>query len=143
MSLTAIRWAWQQKALKSKLVLMALADYADDKGECFPSQKKLAKKCELSRSTINVHLQYLVSAGLISIENRSNSQGRRRASLYRLALNQSPEFGLPMSEFRMEVGPKSRQHISNHLLTYHKNLICPDSGHGIFNSNKPALKDAL
>lgn len=144
MSLTATRWAWQQSiAAGPKYVLLALADYADNEGACFPSQKKLAEKCTLSRATINVHLQFLVSNELIIIKHRSNAQGRRRASFYYLALSQSPDFKTPKSGFLTRQNPESRQHISSHLLTYHKNLISPDSGLWVSCSDKPALKDAL
>lgn len=74
MSFTAIRWAWEQDIVAgAKYVLLALADYADEHGVCFPSQKTLARKCGLSRSTINTHLKTLQDAHLIIIQHRSNS----------------------------------------------------------------------
>lgn len=140
MSFTATKWAWQQQiAANTKLVLLALADYADDAGVCFPSQRKLASKCGLSRSTINVHLQRLVELNLISIEHQSNRLGQRTASRYHLALKQGLNSRQPLSEIQTLGGPKSRQHITSQL-TNQKNLGSPGSGQG---NIKPALKDAL
>lgn len=144
MSLLAIQWAWQQHASAgAKFVLLALADYADQYGSCFPSQRKLAQKCGLSRSTINVHLQYLLSVGLISIQHRNNHSGYRRSSLYRLELSQSPDSGDSMSEIQTGLCPESGQHRTSNILTSHKNLIRPKSGHRFSSADKPALKDAL
>ena len=156
MSLAAIRWAWEQNiAAGSKYVLLALADYADVQGVCFPSQKILAKKCGLSRSTINAHLRALQNSSLIMIQRRSNSSGYRCASLYRLRLNQTPNLGQreiqsldsghPKSETRTWSCQESRQHVTNQL-TNHNKLLCPESGHrnnSVTKTEKPALKDAL
>lgn len=44
-----MQWAWQQPLRSStKIVLLALADYADTSGRCWPNIATLAKKCGLS-----------------------------------------------------------------------------------------------
>ena len=54
MSLKVMHWAWSI-ALQPppKLLLMALADEADDRGFCFPSVPHLAKKCSIAERTAN------------------------------------------------------------------------------------------
>ena len=43
-------WAWQQEVddPSAKLVLVKLADSANDDGVCWPSHRKLARDCGLS-----------------------------------------------------------------------------------------------
>jgi hypothetical protein len=55
MSIEAIHWAFNQPIKKSstKLMLLALADYANEQNICYPSFKTLEVKCCCARSTIN------------------------------------------------------------------------------------------
>lgn len=61
----------------SRLVIMlCLADHANDDGECWPSIERLAKRARLHRQNVMVHLKELEAAGYISvkrIEGRHNS----------------------------------------------------------------------
>lgn len=69
MSHSATAWAMQQKGLKptTKIVLYYLSDcHNHETGKCFPSLNYLAKRCEMDRSTVIKHIDYLVSLGLIS-----------------------------------------------------------------------------
>lgn len=67
MSHHATNWAIQQRGLKptTKIVLWHLCDRHNPDYGCFPSQQRLAHDCEISRSTLNVHLDRLETAGLI------------------------------------------------------------------------------
>lgn len=69
MSHEAIIWAIKQtgKGLNpsAKLVLWHLADRHNPDHGCFPKQARLAADCEMSRSTINEHLNALEAKGLI------------------------------------------------------------------------------
>ena len=56
-----------------KLVLLKLADNANDDGECFPSYQRIADDCEISRSSVINHIAWLESAGIISKKERFNS----------------------------------------------------------------------
>lgn len=49
----------------SKLVLLALADNADDEGFVHIAQAHLAKSCGLARETVNRHLKRLEEQGHI------------------------------------------------------------------------------
>ncbi len=44
---------------------MALANYAGERGECYPSQERLAAQTEQSVDTVQRRLRDLVKAGLI------------------------------------------------------------------------------
>ncbi len=53
-----------------KLVLIKLADNANDKGECWPSYQHIADQCEIGRSTVKSHIKALEDMGLVRKEFR-------------------------------------------------------------------------
>ncbi|SLN76315.1 helix-turn-helix domain-containing protein [Roseisalinus antarcticus] len=67
MSHEATNWAIKQRGLKptAKIVLWHLCDRFNPDYGCFPSQVRLAHDCEISRATLNRHLEGLEARGLI------------------------------------------------------------------------------
>ena len=85
MSLRAIRWAWSQTLLLSPiqiLVLVALADYANDAQTCWPTLATLAKKTRLSRRAVINAVAHLVEVNLVTRVCR----GPQQSPLYILAV---------------------------------------------------------
>lgn len=72
MSVEAITWASKQRtgSAGAKLVLIALANYANERHECWPSQATLAEWTEQSDRTIRTHLAALEGMGLIERQTR-------------------------------------------------------------------------
>ena len=66
MSHKATVWAIEQRGLKptTKIVLWHHCDRFNPDFGCFPSQARLAQDCEISRSTLNDHLDRLEAAKL-------------------------------------------------------------------------------
>jgi len=87
MSIAAMNWAWHQD-LKPvpKLVLMALADAADDQGICWPSVATIATKVGISTRTVRRVMQALIGCELLSAEQRYRSDGSCSSNRYRLSL---------------------------------------------------------
>ena len=54
-----------------KLVLLSLADNANDRGECYPSVEAVAARCGLSVRAVQGHIADLEKAGMVSRENRT------------------------------------------------------------------------
>jgi hypothetical protein len=75
MSVEAISWASKQKTGSpgAKLVLIALANYANDLGQCWPSQATMAMWTEQSERTIRAHLATLEAMGLIGRQHRTEA----------------------------------------------------------------------
>ena len=69
MSFQAMAWAVKQKTDSpvSKLVLLMLANYADEHGKCYPSQKHIAQMCGCSRVAVNKHIKILEKDNFITI----------------------------------------------------------------------------
>ena len=82
-----MNWAWHQD-LKPvpKLVLMALADAADDQGTCWPSVATIAIKVGVSTRTVRRVMQALTSCELLTAEPRYRGDGSCSSNRYRLSL---------------------------------------------------------
>lgn len=84
-----------------KLVLMKLADNANDNGECWPSYQHIADHCECSRSAVRGHVDALIAMGLLAKENRTGvNNGKGNASnVYYLKIDTpvSPKSIAPVS----------------------------------------------
>ncbi|MDV3421909.1 helix-turn-helix domain-containing protein [Klebsiella pneumoniae] len=75
-----------------KLVLIKLADNANDKGECWPSYQHIADQCECSKSAVRNHIDALEDMGLLKRENRvgvNNGKGNT-SNVYYLNLDATP-----------------------------------------------------
>jgi len=75
MSFSAITWASKQKTktANQKLVLLMLANYADDADKCWPSKKTLSEVCCMSKSAICSNILQLEQAGFIRVEKREGT----------------------------------------------------------------------
>lgn len=73
-----------------KLVLLKLADNANDDGICFPSYQYIADKCEMSKRSAISHIDDLIKMGFVTKKARKNKDGLS-ANLYLLHLEQGSE----------------------------------------------------
>ncbi|EDX3507961.1 helix-turn-helix domain-containing protein [Salmonella enterica subsp. enterica] len=78
-----------------KLVLIKLADNANDEGECWPSYQHIADQCEVSRSTVKSHIRALEDMRLLKREFRRKGE-----------LNQSNVFYLTLDNAQ-QIPPES------------------------------------
>ena len=89
MSNRALTWAFGQPGISpgEKLVLLALADYADDDNHAWPRQATLVEKTNFSETSVRKHLASLTARGLIARRHRNGGHMRRRSDLYTLAVD--------------------------------------------------------
>lgn len=80
-------WAFAQKiGGNEKLVLLALADHADEDWSCFPGQRVIATKASISERTVRDVLNRLREKGLVGWELRNSAAtGYRTSNRYVLA----------------------------------------------------------
>jgi len=139
MSHEATNWAIKQRGLKptTKIVLWHLCDRFNPDYGCFPSQVRLAHDCEISRSTLNDHLDQLEAIGLLRRVPRIDPVTKRQLpTRYILRFEPGftpadvvpcPETGHGFSppgvaaEIAAEIEPNDPVSVEP----------CPDSGHGI------------
>jgi hypothetical protein len=88
MSWQAIDWAMRQTTGKAgrKLLLLALASYADTDGICWPSQARLARDTEQSVDTVQRQLVALQKLTLLKRERMPKRRGQWQGYLYKLPL---------------------------------------------------------
>jgi len=67
-----------------KLVLLKLADQANDDGICWPSHKTIATAVECDPSTVKRHLKSLQDDGIISVKKRTRTNGSDTSNVYQL-----------------------------------------------------------
>lgn len=84
MSIKWINYVWEESPFNGRRLLLhlALADFANDEGTCFPSLKTLAKKARCTETWCSLTIKQLVCEGWLEIVEQG--RGRGRASTYRL-----------------------------------------------------------
>lgn len=91
MSVKVSTWAWEMPVKgNEKLVLLALADYANDEGKCWPHIEKIAEKCGISRSAVIDHLKNLHDLKVFTKETLYDNFGKKKGNVYQLNLSLSP-----------------------------------------------------
>ncbi|OIN44542.1 helix-turn-helix domain-containing protein [Pseudomonas costantinii] len=88
-----------------KLVLIKLADNANDMGECWPSYQHIADQCEINRSTVRKHIKNLQEQRLLRIENREGPKGNS-SNLYFLTIGDVGRNSTPVGPESTAVGPQ-------------------------------------
>lgn len=89
MSIRVMSQVWDDSAQKGGdlLVLLALADFADDQARAWPSNATLAKKARMSERNVRYVLRRLETEGEIeTIRAGGVHDGRNRATVYRLTV---------------------------------------------------------
>ena len=96
MSVKVSSWVWGLETLTDNaplLVLLALADAANDEGYCWHNQKTLCKKSRQSASTARRALRKLEAMGLVTTFRRMTSKGLA-SNLYLLNVGAEPDHTL-------------------------------------------------
>ena len=100
--------AWELKLkANDKLVLLALADHANDDGECYPSLRKIEAKTGLSKQGLINAIKRLMDLGLIEKQFRTRQDGGQTSNLYTLTLDGVVNEVYPPSQ--QDVPPQSTQ----------------------------------
>ncbi len=156
MSHQGTNWAILQRGLKptTRIVLWHLCDrYNPDYG-CFPAQERLAYDCEISRSTLNLHLIRLETAKLLRRVQRIDPISKQQMST-RYILGFEDGFSSESEDAEPEMTPFGDQsdekpcpdlghgfpdkehHENNSLNDHSQNYPCPETGHGAVSDFEP------
>jgi len=88
MSVQALTWALATATPSptTKLVLLLLANYADEFGVAWPSVRRIGNESGLSERAIRNAIHALMDAGLLTKEHQRRSNGSKTVDLYTLNL---------------------------------------------------------
>lgn len=92
MSWQATAWVSSVEAggASGKLLLYALANYADEHGRCYPGDERIMRDTELSERAVRDWKRKLVDAGLIRIERRRKPGGDFDLDVIVLSMDEPP-----------------------------------------------------
>lgn len=83
MTVAALAWAFRLPLpTTQKTVLLALADFTDERESCFPGVALIADRASVSERTVKTNIAKLEAAGLLSRGRRYNGFGGRRSDRY-------------------------------------------------------------
>lgn len=92
MSVRAQNWVWGLALPPTaKLILLALADHADEADESWPSLRSIASRCNVSERTVQRTLKDFEHRQLLSVNPRFAKDGRQRSNVYLLAISGPPD----------------------------------------------------
>jgi hypothetical protein len=102
-------WAQSQSAGSELLMLLAIADFADDEGRAFPSVPTLARKCRMGERNAMYVLKSLQEQGQLRVHKGA---GRRGTNLYQLVFPETqpaapPQSAAPLQEAAPPQAPAS------------------------------------
>lgn len=140
MSNDALNLAWKVPVrLAQKLVLVRLADMANEKGECWPKQKNIAKDTGLSRSAVSKGIKELEALGYVVQIHQRGQNGRMRSSCYKLLLKSDSLPGLEARHGGSPHGETLHGDLPHGKKRHHRVQILDSNNHHI----EPSLKENI
>jgi hypothetical protein len=79
-------WEGLPKGSSQLLTMLALADWSDDAGNCFPSMASIARKTRLSRSQAQRNVHALMKAGLLTTTRNEKGGAPGQSCHYQIVL---------------------------------------------------------
>jgi hypothetical protein len=106
MSLRAMAWAFEQRIGDplAKFLLIAIANYADERDEAWPSLSRLAGDTEMGRRSVVTKIEVLVEAGLIARYQSKTEAGDWAHNRYTLLLGGSAPHAPPSAPHALPGG---------------------------------------
>lgn len=100
-------WVWESGPAdqSERFVLLALADYANDEGECWPSMAGIAAKVCMSERGVRKVVRQLEDGGWISTKIGG---GRRAANAYKITTNPEPRSAIDSKKGGTTFPPEPR-----------------------------------
>ena len=92
MSIRVMSQVWENTTLDpyERLVMLSLADHADDEGRCYPSIARLCERTGMKERGVQVVIRRLKEKGYVSV---AENEGRKGTNLY--TVTPAPHAPLP------------------------------------------------
>jgi hypothetical protein len=89
-------WTYSKASGTDLLVLLALADNANDEGECWPSMATIGRKCRVDTRTARRRIRSLEEIGEVVVilgGGKASSSGGLRSNRYRITVHMADDTG--------------------------------------------------
>ena len=120
MSIAYSNLVWQHSQEKSErlIVLLALADYANEDGQCYPTLEMVAKKARIGKDAASKIIKHLASKGYLSRIDGGDGRGNRSTyQLHKEALTTKQKVGPePTFQQSLKVGSDAEKVGSKRLV---------------------------
>ena len=70
------------------LILLAMADWCDDEGRCFPSIAAIGRKCRVKPRQAQRHVHHLIDVGIVSVTENTHGGKPGATRRYRINIDQ-------------------------------------------------------
>lgn len=91
-----MNWAWARLLPPSaKLILMSLADAADESGLCWPRIKVIAEKCCVSERTVQRAIKDFERDHMLIVQRHYRDDGSQASNRYQLCMEAAPDMVSP------------------------------------------------
>jgi hypothetical protein len=103
-------WEWSKASATDRLVLLAIADFTDDDGYCYPGIKRIAKKCLVHERTVQRSISNLEGLKELQVfEGEGKKTQTGNTNLFRVIITggNTPPGGNLSFEGVAQVSPKS------------------------------------
>ena len=84
-------WRYSQQSGTALLILLALADWADDYGYCYPGHTAIARKARTTERNVYLILNRLAEMGEIRIVRRGAGGRRKETSIYHVTVGMTEQ----------------------------------------------------
>lgn len=128
MSIKLMTAVWERQDLSSthKLVLLALADWANDEGLCWPSINRLADKTSMTGRGVQKTIRALEQMGFVRREEETGKGNRYWVSIPMNEVHPCTTFAPPLNDIHPTPEPRSDNTSKTHQLTTNDIIGPPD-----------------
>lgn len=133
MAVSVMAWVWENSPYDGAMLLvhLAMADFANNEGRCWPSQSSLAQRARCSTRWVKAAVKAMSEEGFVVVEERGD--GRGHANVYRLV--RKGELSSPFEFGKGELGREKGG-------TLTRERVNPTSPQPNKNHQEPARADA-
>lgn len=109
MSVRIMAAVWQStiESATAKIVLLALADAANDEGDCWPHIDTICAKCSLSERSVYEHIKGFQKTGVIGKSKRKLNANQYHIDLRQIPMPPAPDAGTDLRQMQVTPAPRS------------------------------------
>jgi hypothetical protein len=134
-------WVWEEGPVKpaERLLLLALADHANDAGVCYPGMKRLAKMVGCSERYVRVLKDSLVDQGYLKVEETRST----KSLTYQIIKRQNSGTMVPFDEDPSGTIVPSERNYSSSKRNYGSEKRNYSSSKPSLTTNEPSVEPSL